>query len=66
MDFKNLAKGMSEETLSKAKGCKTVEELLELAKQEGIELNDTQLEGIAGGSWDDDCDTFLDCDCEFE
>ena len=66
MDFKDLAKGMSEETLSKAKECKTVEELLELAKQEGIELNDTQLEGIAGGSWDDDCDTFLDCDCEFE
>ena len=65
MDYKELAKGLSEEALAKAKDGKTAEELLELAKQEGIELNDAQLEGIAGGSWSN-CDTFLDCDCEFE
>ena len=35
----------------KAIACKTPDELLELAKEEGIELTDAQLEGISGGGW---------------
>ena len=41
--------GISEETLEAARNCKTPEELLDLAKQEGVELSDAELEGIAGG-----------------
>ena len=37
--------------LSKAIACKTPDELLELAQEEGIELTDAQLEGISGGGW---------------
>ena len=35
----------------RARACKTPEELLALAKEEGIELTDEQLEDIAGGGW---------------
>ena len=35
----------------KLRACKTPEELLELAKQEGYALSDEELEGISGGSW---------------
>ena len=32
----------------KAKACQTVEELFELAKEEGVELSEQQLEAMAG------------------
>ena len=35
--------------IEKAKACQSSEELLELAKSEGIELNDEQIDAIAGG-----------------
>ncbi len=41
-----LLKGLTEEQISKVKECKSHEELLVLAKQEGIELTDEQLEAI--------------------
>ena len=44
-----LLKGLSEEQIAKVKACKNQEELLALAKQEGIELNDEQLEAVNGG-----------------
>lgn len=48
MDFESL----SEEMKTKAKACTSPEELLALAKEEGYELSDEELEGIAGGaSW---------------
>jgi len=45
----DLLKGLSEEQIKKIKACKNSEELLALAKEEGIELNDEQLETVSGG-----------------
>ena len=42
---------LSPEILEKAKACKTPEELAALAREEGVELSDEQLEAISGGSW---------------
>ena len=60
MDFKDL----TEEQKAKAKACKSPEELLELAKAEGIDLTDEQLESVSGG-WDGCenkvCDPFDPC-----
>ena len=39
---------LSPELQEKAKACKTPEEILDLAKEEGYELSDAELEGIAG------------------
>ena len=48
MDTNNI----SDELMEKAKACQSVEELLELAKNEGYDLSDEELEAIAGGeSW---------------
>ena len=44
-----LLKGLSEEQIAKIKACKTQEEMLSLAKEEGIELTDEQLEAVSGG-----------------
>ena len=45
MNFENMAP----ELIEKIKACKTEEELFELAKQEGFELTEDELNGIAGG-----------------
>lgn len=45
-----LLKGLSEEQLEKARACKTHAELLELAKEEGLQLTDEQLESVNGGA----------------
>ena len=50
---------ISPELQEKAKACKTPEELLSLAKKEGIELSNEQLEAISGGGW-------LNCDDEYD
>ena len=41
-----LLKGLTEEQVAKIKACKSQEEILAMAKQDGIELNDEQLEAI--------------------
>ena len=46
---KELLKGLTKEQIAKAKACKNHEELLALAKAEGIELTDEQLTAISGG-----------------
>jgi predicted RNA-binding Zn-ribbon protein involved in translation (DUF1610 family) len=46
---KDLLKGLTEEQIAKAKGCKNQEELLALAKAEGVELTDEQLSIVSGG-----------------
>ena len=46
---KELLKGLSEEQIAKVKACKNNEELLAVAKEEGIELTDEQLEAVSGG-----------------
>lgn len=45
----DLLKGLTKEQIAKAKACKNHDELLELAKKEGVELTDEQLEVISGG-----------------
>ena len=46
---KDLLKGLSEEQIAKIKACKNQDELLALAKAEGIELSEEQLEAVNGG-----------------
>ena len=46
---KELLKGLSDEQIAKIKQCKGPEEVIALAKEEGIELNEEQLEVINGG-----------------
>ena len=46
---KELLKGLSEEQIKKVEACKSPEEILSLAKAEGIELTDEQLEVVSGG-----------------
>ena len=46
---KELLKGLTEEQIKKVKQCKNHDELLALAKEEGIELTDEQLTAISGG-----------------
>ena len=57
--YKELYDSLSEDLKKKATECKTAEELMELAKSEGIELSDEQLDAISGGgdSWFCDCNT---------
>lgn len=44
-----LLKGLSEEQIAKVKECKNQEEIIALAKDEGVELTNEQLEAVAGG-----------------
>ena len=46
---KELLKGLSEEQIKKVEACKDSEEILSLAKAEGIELTDEQLAAVSGG-----------------
>ena len=46
---KELLKGLSEEQIKKVEAAKSAEEILALAKEEGIELSDEQLEAVSGG-----------------
>jgi len=43
---------LTPEQMERAKACKTPEEILELAKEEGYELSDEELEAVSGGDWD--------------
>lgn len=47
---KELLKGLTPEQLEKASHCKNNKELLELAKKEGVELNEEQLNSVSGGA----------------
>ena len=44
-----LLKDLTEEQIAKAKECQSPEELLNFAKEEGIELSEEQLEAVSGG-----------------
>ena len=46
---RQLLKGLTEEQIAKVKACKNNEELLQLAKDEGVELTEEQLEAVSGG-----------------
>jgi len=47
---KELLKGLTEEQIKKVEACKSSEEILALAKSEGVQLSDEQLEAVSGGS----------------
>ena len=51
-----LLKGLSEEQIAKVKACKNSDEVLKLAKEEGVELTDEQLQ-IVSGAGKDYCQT---------
>ena len=55
MNFEDLTPEQQE----KAKACKTPEDILALAKEEGYELSEDELAGISGG-W---CPTHCNKDC---
>lgn len=46
---KELLEGLTTEQINKARKCKSNEELLALAKEEGIVLTDEQLAAVSGG-----------------
>jgi hypothetical protein len=46
---KELLKGLTEEQIAKVKACKSSEEVLALAKKEGILLTEEQLAAVSGG-----------------
>ena len=45
-----LLEGLSEEQIAKVKACNSAEEILALAKAEGLELTEEQLEAASGGT----------------
>jgi len=49
----DLLKGLTDEQIAKVKACKNAEEVLALAKSEGVELTSEQLETVNGGSCSD-------------
>ena len=62
MEFKDL----TPEQQAKARACKTPEEMLALAKAEGYELSDTELEAVSGGGAWDTVEHILDHDCRVD
>jgi tRNA(Ile2) C34 agmatinyltransferase TiaS len=44
-------KDLTADQKEKVSHCHTPEELFELAKEEGVEIPDEELENIAGGGW---------------
>ena len=63
MSKNELLKGLTPEQIEKVKACKSSDELLELAKAEGIKLNDEQLQAVSGGSFL--CGSTATMDCAF-
>ena len=47
MNFEDLAPELQE----KARACKTPEDVLALAKENGYELSDAEIEHVSGGGW---------------
>lgn len=47
---KELLEGLTDEQISKIRACKTQDEFLALAKQEGVELSAEQLSAVSGGA----------------
>jgi predicted ribosomally synthesized peptide with nif11-like leader len=62
MEFKDL----TPEQQAKARACKTPEDMLALAKAEGYELTDEELEAVSGGGAWEHVEHFLDHDCSVD
>ena len=54
--YQEMYDSLSDDLKAKVANCKTADELMTLAKSEGIELTDEQLDAISGG------DSFWSCD----
>ena len=48
-----LLKGLTEEQIAKVKACDNNADLLQLAKDEGVELTSEQLAAVSGGACSD-------------
>ncbi|MCR5339331.1 MAG: hypothetical protein K6E75_12325 [Lachnospiraceae bacterium] len=59
--MKAIFDGLSDELKEKAKACRNMDELTELAGKEGIELPDEVLDAVAGGCGDG-CGGYGDCE----
>ncbi len=46
---KELLKGLTDEQIKKVEACKNSDEILALAKAEGVQLNEEQLAAVSGG-----------------
>ena len=57
MEFNDL----TPELQAKVRECKNIDDLVKLAKLEGMKLSDEQLDAIAGGSWN--CDGYCKDNC---
>ena len=53
---KELLEGLTEDQIAKVKACDDVHDLLQLAKDEGVELTEEQLNAISGGVCSEDSD----------
>ena len=49
---------LTEAQIQKAMACSSVEELMKVAKEEGYELSDEELEAVSGG-WAPYCDSYI-------
>ena len=45
----SLLKGLTPDQIEKVKACEDTHDLLQLAKDEGVELNEEQLSAVSGG-----------------
>ena len=62
-NYKEMYDSLNEELKAKVANCKSADELMELAKSEGIELTDEQMDAISGGFewiWDMDSTDYGD------
>ena len=67
MDFKGMDfSKLSPELRAKAEKCKSMDELLDIAKNDGVELTAEQLDYVSGGSdsysdGSEDCKSYRNC-----
>jgi len=55
MNKEELLKGLSTEQIAKIKACKSSDEMLKVAKEEGVELSEEQLAAVSGGNICSNC-----------
>lgn len=51
--FEELLRGLTQEQIDKVRRCKNPDEILRLAKSEGVTLTEEQLKAVNGGACED-------------
>ena len=65
-DLKGIYDSLTDEQKEQAKKCKTMDEMMKLAGEWGIELPDEMLDAVAGGRWRIFPDCHSHCnDCDY-